>query len=697
MSSRRALLLIIAVALPVCAGLSLAGPGAVSRGAYASVRTLSDTVTPGAVTSESDPTPDFDGDGTVGFADFVLFAARFGSRQGEEAYDAGYDLDSDGEVGFSDFVLFARNFGREVASPVVAIPDDNLRAVIADSLGRALDAPITRADMAGLTHLRAGYKSIGDLTGLEFAVNLRFLDLAGNDLEDVGALAGLTNLTSLYLDSNAITDIAALSGLSSLTGLGLNGNRIENLSPLSGLNRLKLLFLGYNHTIADVSPLADLTNLKRLWLQSNEIADVSDLAGLQQLDELRIKHNLVTDVSGLAELHNLSFLDLAENNVTDIAALGHLTNLIFLDLAVNDVSGISALAGLTNLTRLNLRFNAVADVSALSALTNLEEVDLRGNPLSESSVNDLLSTLESNGVSVSFDRLRRNDFDVELVFLGGFTEKQEDIIRYGARRWMTIITDDLPDYVFNTGWTGKCHGRTFDIPSGERIDDLRIYVATIDSGPAGYGAPHGLRDNTFLPVFGCVGINLKSSDLLFTGLHEIGHVLGFGTIWDDLGFLQDMSRDNPDADPHFNGPLAVAAFDEAGGRNYTGAKVPVQRNSGAHWRYGVMEQELMSPGGGRYLSSITVQSLADLGYGVDATMADDYALPSPASKREAAKITEEIWSREPVLGRGGRNPTQRLTRDLQAAPEVTCSSGRSREPIYVVDPQGRVIRTIGER
>ncbi len=58
---------------------------------------------------------DFDGDGTVGFGDFVLFAAQFGLNQGDEGYDARYDLDANGAVGFSDFVIFAAAFGNSTA------------------------------------------------------------------------------------------------------------------------------------------------------------------------------------------------------------------------------------------------------------------------------------------------------------------------------------------------------------------------------------------------------------------------------------------------------------------------------------------------------------------------------------------------------------------------------------------------------
>ena len=57
--------------------------------------------------------PDFDGDGTIGFSDFVQFAAQFGLGQGDTGYDARFDLDGDdGTVGFSDFLILAGSFGQ---------------------------------------------------------------------------------------------------------------------------------------------------------------------------------------------------------------------------------------------------------------------------------------------------------------------------------------------------------------------------------------------------------------------------------------------------------------------------------------------------------------------------------------------------------------------------------------------------------
>ena len=64
------------------------------------------TFTPGAASPGAKA--DFDGDGTIGFGDFLLFAGAFGGN------NPTFDLDDDNSVGFSDFLLFASLFGQAV-------------------------------------------------------------------------------------------------------------------------------------------------------------------------------------------------------------------------------------------------------------------------------------------------------------------------------------------------------------------------------------------------------------------------------------------------------------------------------------------------------------------------------------------------------------------------------------------------------
>ena len=632
----------------------------------------------------------------------------------------------------------------------VNIPDAKLRAAIAKELGKARGQTITVADMKTLTSLEEDfYAGISDLTGLEFATNLTWLSLGGNDLSDVSPLRGLTNLaglglsfnnlsdisplrgltnlTSLGLDFNNLSDVSSLRGLTKLEELGLHSNNISDVSPLRGLTKLEELELGYNNisdvsslrgltkleelglhsnnisdvsslrgltkleelelgynNISDVSSLRGLTKLEELGLHSNNISDVSPLRGLTKLEELELGYNNISDVSPLRGLTKLEELELGYNNLSDVSSLRGLTNLAGLGLYSNNISDISPLRGLTNLTSLGLYSNNISDISPLRGLTKLEDLDLRGTPLNSSSINDHIPALTRSGATVLFDQFREgSDFDIELVFLDdAFSERHKRVIQYAARRWMSIIREDLPDYTFTDGWSDQCGDHSYRISSGERIDDLRIYVVSFnddsDDAVGGWAGPDVLRETSHLSVVGCMGFNLDDNHIsLGTALHEIGHVLGIGTAgFKEGGFLQD-----PNGDPHFNGPRAIAAFNAAGGRNYTGQKVPVEeegRGRLAHWRSSVFRGELMDWAGGlmRPLSAITIQSLADIGYSVDVSQADPYTLPSAAAKVVAA----------------GSTPDDRLPGRL--APQRTCGAGQHQEPIYVVDPQGRIVRTL---
>ena len=296
-------------------------------------------------------------------------------------------------------------------SEEIWMPDANLREAVREALRLAPGDVLTQQAMQRLTKLDASLPAdapasvkVSDLTGLEHATQLTYLDLYYNEVVDISALSGLTQLTALSLWANDIVDISALSGLTQLTSLRLGGNGLSDISVLSGLTQLTLLSLWRNdivdisvlsgltqltwlylwgNEIVDVSPLSGLTQLTELYLSGNEIVDVSPLAGLTQLTELDLGDNEIVDVSPLSGLTQLTWLDLIDNEVVDISVLSGLTQLTELFLGDNEIVDISALSGLTQLTWLDLIDNEVVDVSPLEGLINLEELFLEGNPISD--------------------------------------------------------------------------------------------------------------------------------------------------------------------------------------------------------------------------------------------------------------------------------------------------------------------------
>lgn len=217
-------------------------------------------------------------------------------------------------------------------------------------------------------------------------------------------------------------------------------------------------------------------------------------------------------------------------------------------------------------------------------------------------------------------------FDIEVNLLGGLTPSQQLVFQTAEQRWEEIITGDIADFL--------------------GIDDLIIDAeGTPIDGPGGIlgqAGPRILRPISFLPATGIMRFdtadlaNLEASGQLNDViLHEMGHVLGIGTIWDDLGFLVGAGTN----DPRFNGPQAVAEYNLLFGGN-TDPDIPVANTGGggtrdAHWREATFTNELMTgflnSGVANPISRMTIAQLADLGYTVDLSVADPFAL-APVSE-----------------------------------------------------------------
>jgi hypothetical protein len=243
-------------------------------------------------------------------------------------------------------------------------------------------------------------------------------------------------------------------------------------------------------------------------------------------------------------------------------------------------------------------------------------------------------------------------YNIQLIFLSSVTPSQHAAFTNAAARWESIITGDLPNVavIFDAGECGS------NSPAlNQVVDDVFIYVTLepIDGqgGVLASAGPCRVRGAVpRLPITGRMRFdvadvaNLESNGAFEAViLHEMGHVLGIGTLWNFLGLLQNPSLpDSPGADTHFSGSSAISAFDMVGGSSYLGAKVPVENTQGGsgtrdgHWRESIMDNELMTgflDSGPNPLSIVTIFSLQDLGYQVNAGAADPYVLPSGGALR----------------------------------------------------------------
>ena len=257
--------------------------------------------------------------------------------------------------------------------------DPALRAAVERALGKRPGATITREDLASLETLSASYRGVQYLDGLEGAVNLNWLSLAGNEIDDLAPLSELAQLRTLDIRGNAVVDVSPLSALSRIENLTLSDNPITDLSPLSGLENCRHLFVDRTGvSYRDVQALPFFGSLQSLGLGRLGIADISALAALP-LRSLNLDGNAIADLSPLSRLTGLSFLSMADTRLTDISYLADLVNLAVLNLSGNRFADVSALAAMIELHRLDLQDNGIDDIGPLVELVKLENLSLSGN------------------------------------------------------------------------------------------------------------------------------------------------------------------------------------------------------------------------------------------------------------------------------------------------------------------------------
>ena len=263
---------------------------------------------------------------------------------------------------------------------IVHISDTNLRAAVAEALGKGPNVPITVQEIEGLGRLEAKNRDIQDLTGLQFATNLNALFLNNNQVSDLSPIAGLINLRVLDLWKNPVSDLSPVKNLKNLDDLTFGTTLVSDLSPVAGLINLEGLHF-YGAPVSDLSPIAGLINLKGLSFSSESISDLSPVAGLTNLRWILTWGSLIPDLAPVAGLTKLHYLEVSGAEISDLTPLTGLVNLESLHLHVNSISDISPLAGLTGLTTLSLADNHISDVSALAGLINLKRLTLYNNEI----------------------------------------------------------------------------------------------------------------------------------------------------------------------------------------------------------------------------------------------------------------------------------------------------------------------------
>ena len=279
---------------------------------------------------------------------------------------------------FAFFATLLLTFPLTTSAQTVNIPDANLHAAIAVTLGKTPGSRITKDEMAALKRFEAHDADISDLTGLEFATALEEIRCNNNLISDLSPLERLIKLNVVELRHNVIEDLSPIDGLINLGWLIVPDNLISDLSPIKDLINMRGLAIE-NNVISDLSPLAGMIRLERIWMSGNPLGDLLPLSGLISLRTYQSWGTPILNLSALVGLPKLQVIDICGGELSDLSPLEGFTTLKELYLADNEISDISPLASLTGLTRLSLNRNRISNLSPLASLRSLTWIELEDN------------------------------------------------------------------------------------------------------------------------------------------------------------------------------------------------------------------------------------------------------------------------------------------------------------------------------
>jgi hypothetical protein len=241
-------------------------------------------------------------------------------------------------------------------------------------------------------------------------------------------------------------------------------------------------------------------------------------------------------------------------------------------------------------------------------------------------------SLSTNFTVAASDNLR---FDIQVNLansLNGLNANARNAIEQAAQFWEQVISHSTFNGVHNL-----------------RID---VTGASLRGNTLAQASPRGYQrdaNNRYMPVTGAATINSNqfstfnndSNYLRDVMIHEFGHVLGIGTLWEERG--RNFVRR---ADGTYNSnTYAGWAYGELNG-TFTQTAIPlttgvVAGSDYSHWREQVFADEIMTHAigsGGSPLSQMSIASLRDIGWNVNYGASEPYSLRNPVVRATINRV-----------------------------------------------------------
>ena len=264
--------------------------------------------------------------------------------------------------------------------------------------------------------------------------------LGCNGVSNLDGLEFAINLTQLFSWNGSIADLSPIADITSLRDLSLSNNLIRDLAPVSGLARLRTLDV-FGSPVRDLTPLTGLASLRKLVIADTATADLSPLDAIPSLEHLDVSGTWIRDLPRWHPSASLTTLHMGRTNVRDLSSLASLESLAKLGLDGLDLSNLdlAVLPRLRSLNSLELSYATNVDLQALAEVRNLARLNLASAELA-GNLSPLADYVSLRELDLGYTGLRSLDSMPssvlaslqDVVLQGNLITETEPLLRSGG-------------------------------------------------------------------------------------------------------------------------------------------------------------------------------------------------------------------------------------------------------------------------
>jgi Leucine-rich repeat (LRR) protein len=220
----------------------------------------------------------------------------------------------------------------------INFPDPVLRACVEKLTGKGSGDPIYAKDVVAIDNFECD-ENVGDLTGMEYLVNLEVAVFHNATFSSLQPISQLTKIFNLQVSKSGVKTLSEIKLLTNLTDLSFEISEVEDISALSSMGKLTYFKIS-NSKLKNLAALASLTNIKGINVQDNPtLTTLGAQFTAPKLTELNVGNCGLTSLNELNGLPELTTIDADDNYITDTSFIATLSKLSSLSLMGNCLEG----------------------------------------------------------------------------------------------------------------------------------------------------------------------------------------------------------------------------------------------------------------------------------------------------------------------------------------------------------------------